>query len=231
LILVCVTSGGAKLTMAQEIAISGSLTGPDGKPVTNGLVIWHRPGRLMPDDARNNRARIDSFGRYKTKRLAPADYLVTVLAPGFAPARQAVHVKPSLQDINFQLEPGHSVRLKIVEHSGKPIPKASVGIVGWRGSENYYYGQYSWAPESGIPLQANQDGVYSWNWAPADAVEYHIAAEGYNTQTVALVAREETHQIELAPLITIFGSVVDAESGKPIERFRVIPVIERGPSV
>jgi hypothetical protein len=32
-------------------------------------------------------------------------------------------------------------------------------------------------------------------------------------------------------LITIFGSVVDAESGKPIERFRVIPVIERGPSV
>jgi len=41
---------------------------------------------------------------------------------------------------------------------------------------------------------------------------------------VTLVAKDEPHRIQLASAITIYGKVVDAKSGEPVELFRVIPV-------
>lgn len=214
-------AGTAKLHMDRGIAISGSITGPDGKPVTKGLVIWNdEPYRATGV----NETQIDASGRYKTKRLAPGDYPLTVVAPDFAPDRRTVQVSQSLQDVDFQLEPGNSIRIKIVDPSGKPIPRASVQIGKWRETEAIYNHKHSNVPESGVPRRADQDGIYTWNWAPADAVEYRISARGYDVRAVTLIAKKEPHRVELATTITIFGKVVDAESGEPIKRFRVIPV-------
>jgi len=41
---------------------------------------------------------------------------------------------------------------------------------------------------------------------------------------VALAARDKPHRIELPPLMKIFGSVTDKNTGKPIEKFSVVPV-------
>jgi uncharacterized GH25 family protein/thiol-disulfide isomerase/thioredoxin len=214
-------AGTAILKMDRGIAIAGSITGPDSEPVTKGLVVWDD----RPYWANGvNETQIDETGRYETKRLAPGNYPVTVLAPDFAPEQRMIQVSQGLADVDFQLEPGNPIRIKIVDSSGKPVPDAYVGIGQWRGTEAIYNEKHPNVPESGIPRRADNDGVYTWHWAPADGVQYRISAKGYDTKEVTLVAKDEAHEIELARPVTIFGSVVDAESGQPIERFRVIPV-------
>jgi beta-lactamase regulating signal transducer with metallopeptidase domain/uncharacterized GH25 family protein len=220
-------AGTARLTMDPGIAITGSITGPRGEPVTKGLVIWNdRPYWATGV----NETTIDEQGHYQTLKLAPGRYPVTVVAPGYAPEQRTIQVNRALNNIDFQLKAGNSLRMEIVDQTGKPIPQAIVSIGDWRGTEALYNVQHPNVPESGIPRQASQDGIYIWDWAPDDGVQYRISAPGYDLKAVMLVAQDATHRIELAPLVTVFGKVVDANSGAPIERFRVVPVTELSPN-
>jgi thiol-disulfide isomerase/thioredoxin len=135
-----------------------------------------------------------------------------------------IQVTPSLQEVDFQLESGNPIRIKIVDPLGKPVPSAYVGIGQWRGTEAIYNEKHPNVSDSDIPRRADEDGIYTWDWAPADGVQYRIGAKGYDVKEVTLVAKDDAHLVELAHPITIFGKVVDAESGTPIEQFRVIPV-------
>lgn len=214
-------NGTAKLSLERGIAIAGTITGPDGEPVTNGLVIWDdRPYWATGV----NETRIDESGRFQTLKLAPGDYPVTVLAPGYAPEQRTVSVSQSLQDVNFRLGPGNSLKLEIVDPSGEPIPGARVGIGQWKGTEAIYNVKHSNVPESGVPRQADQQGIYAWDWAPSDGVQYRINAKGFDTRTVTVVPRQKAHRIVLFGPITFSGRVVDSKSGEPIKNFRVVPV-------
>lgn len=214
-------AGTAKLVLDRGVSISGTITGPDGKPVTKGLVIWNDNPYLA---AGVNETQIDESGHYATKRLAPGKYPITVLAPGFAPERRVIQAKQSQEHADFQLDAGHPLKIQIVDPSGKPVPKAYVQIGKWRGTEAIYNHKHSNVPESGIPRNADEDGMYTWDWAPADAVAYRILAQGYDVKEVTLIAKDEPHRVQLAAAITIFGKVVDAASGEPVKLFRVIPV-------
>lgn len=213
--------GTAKLVLDRGIAISGTIIGPDGKPVTKGLVVWNDDPYLAQG---TNETRIDASGRYETLRLAPGQYPITVLAPGFAPEQRKIQVSESLKDVDFQLTAGTPIKIKIVDEAGKPIPGVGVQISGWRGTKAIFNHKHPNVPDSAIPRQADQDGVYTWTWAPADAVNYHIGAIGHDDKELSLVAKEGSHEVMLPATPAIFGKVVDAESGKPIDKFRVVPV-------
>ncbi len=61
-------AGTAKLKLDRGVSIAGTITGPDGKPVTTGLVIWNdRP--YWAEGV--NEVQIDEAGHFETKRLAP----------------------------------------------------------------------------------------------------------------------------------------------------------------
>jgi hypothetical protein len=123
------------------------------------------------------------------------------------------------------LEPGHPIRIKFLNPAGNPIPKAYVGIGPWRGTNSIYNHDHPNVPDSGIPRRASEDGVYEWDWAPADAVTYWVSATGFARQEVALVAKSTPHVITLAPQRVVVGTVTDASTGKPIESFVAMPVI------
>jgi beta-lactamase regulating signal transducer with metallopeptidase domain/uncharacterized GH25 family protein/thiol-disulfide isomerase/thioredoxin len=215
-------AGNATLKLNHGIAICGRISGPDGKPVTKGLVVWS--DRPYWAEGVNETA-INGEGRYETKHLAPGKYHITVLAPGFAPWQQSIEPKQDLGDLDIQLKPGNPIRIKFVDQRGAPIPKVYVGIGEWRGTEAIFNYKHPNVPDSGIPRHANNDGFYEWDWAPDDAVNYWIEAEGFARQEMTLVATPEPHVITLAPDRVVVGSVTDASTGKPIERFSAMPVI------
>jgi uncharacterized GH25 family protein/thiol-disulfide isomerase/thioredoxin len=215
-------TGNATLTLGRGIAVTGRVTGPDEKPVTKGLVVWSDNPYLAEGV---NETAIDDEGHYETKHLAPGKYPITVLAPGFAPWQQIIEVKHELGDLNIQLEAGHPIRIKFVDQAGTPVPNVYVGIGEWRGTEAIYNMTHPNVPESGIPRRANDNGVYEWDWAPGDAVNYRIGATGFTEQEIALVAKPAPHAITLAPERVVVGTVTDASTGKPIERFLAMPVI------
>ena len=215
-------AGTATLTLERGIAITGVVTGPDGEAVRDGLVIWSdRP--YWAEGV--NETRIDDEGHYTTKRLAPGEYPITVLAPGFAPTRRTIKLKQNMEAVNFRLEAGKRLRIKLVDQQGNPISKGGIGIGEWRGTEAIYNEKHPNVPDSGIPRFFNAEGIYEWDWAPKDAVTYRIGAKGYAPQELTLVAKAAPHVVTLAPSRVVVGTVTDAVTGKPVERFQAIPVI------
>ena len=104
--------------------------------------------------------------------------------PATLPWQQTIEVKPDLGDMEIKLEPGHPLRIKFSDQAGKPIPNVTVGIGEWRGTEAIFNNQHPNVPDSGIPRQASANGIYEWDWAPADGVNYQIFGVGIASQQV-----------------------------------------------
>jgi beta-lactamase regulating signal transducer with metallopeptidase domain/uncharacterized GH25 family protein/thiol-disulfide isomerase/thioredoxin len=213
--------GTAKITLDRGLAISGTITGPDGKPVTKGLVVYDDDPYYAEGV---NEAPIDSQGKYKTRRLAAGEYPITVLAPGFAPEQRKVKLDGSLGPVDFQLAPGRTLKLKFVDAAGKPVPEAYVQIDQWRGTKAIFNHKHPNVPDSGIPRQADKDGNYTWTWAPVDGIGLNLYAPGFDYKTLTLVAKDEPHEVVMTAAPTMFGNVTDAKTGQPIEKFRAVPV-------
>ena len=216
-------SGIATLVMDRGVVIRGTITGRDGKPVTKGLVIW----ASRPYFATGvNEAEIQPDGTYQLPNLEPGKYPITVLAPGFAPDQRDFELSQGSTTCDFQLEPGNPIRIEIIDTKGNPLPGTSVsfGRDSWRGTNAIYNNIHPNVPDSGIPRRADEDGVFTWGWAPPDGVKYDIYKSGYDSKSVTLVAKAEAHRVVLTSPMNISGSVADANSGKPISHFRVMPV-------
>ena len=214
-------SGTAKIKLDPGLRIQGKITGPNGEPVTNGLVIWNDQP-YWADGI--NEVAINESGHYRSLPLGPGEYPVTVVAPGYAPQQIKFKLEPPGKDLDFRLKPGNPIELQIVDQAGNPVPDVYVGIGEWRGTEAIYNEQHSNVPDSRIPRKSDSNGIYRWDWAPDDAVVYRFGKNGYVKVEAALVARDKPHRIELPTLMKIFGSVTDKKTGKPIEKFSVVPV-------
>ena len=209
--------------MDRGAVLLGTITGPDGSPVTKGLVIWVSNPYFATGV---NEAPIQPDGTFQLPNLTPGKYPITVLAHGFAPEQREVDLSLGTPPCDFQLEPGNPIRIEIVDTAGNAIPNAAVSFEqdGWRGTSAIYNDDHSGVPSSGIPRRADENGVYVWDWAPADGVKYSIGKSGYDSKSVTLVAKAEAHRVVLTAPITISGNVADAETGNPISEFKVMPV-------
>ena len=78
----------------------------------------------------------DADGRFRLPALAPGETTLTVVAHGWAPQLRKVNLRAGLPPQDFRLEPGKTIRLRIVDVAGKPIPKAYVSIAGWKGGKS-----------------------------------------------------------------------------------------------
>ena len=213
--------GTARVALNRGLKIRGSITGSDGEPVTEGLVIWD-------DDPYSGEGVLEvaiaKSGKYESLPLSLGSYPVTVLAPGSAPQRTEIDLTASSQAFDFQLEPGNRIELRFVDTANNPVPNASVTIGKWRGVEAIYNYDHSNVPDSRIPRKADANGRYVWDWAPEDAVNYRIFRNGFASLEVGLVAQPEPHVIVMKPRLKIYGEVTDKITGKPIENFSAIPV-------
>ncbi len=216
-------NGTATLVMDRGVALRGTITDRDGAPVTKGLVIWV-PNPYFATGV--NEAPIQSDGTFQLPNLAPGKYPITVLAPGFAPEQREVDLSHGTQSCDFQLAPGNPIRIEIVDSAGNPIPNATVWFEqdGWRGTSAIYNHDHPNVPDSGIPRRADENGVYSWDWAPSDGVSYSIGKAGYDSKSITLVPKAQAHRVVLTAPMTISGTVVDAETGNPIDEFKVMRV-------
>jgi uncharacterized GH25 family protein/thiol-disulfide isomerase/thioredoxin len=214
--------GTSRIILPKGIRVTGTVAGEDGQPVTEGIVIVNEDPNFR---GTANAIKIDETGHFEMIPLAAGEYLVTVLVPGFAPEQRMVAVNGELEPLAFSLKPGKRLSMKVVDNTGTPIPRATVRIESWRNTKSLFNENYSHLPKSSIPLKADEEGNFIWDWAPADPVSYSIyATSDYTNTTVALTPRDEPHVVALAPRLKFSGSVTDAKTGKPISEFRVVPV-------
>jgi hypothetical protein len=76
-------------------------------------------------------------------------------------------------------------------------------------------------------IETDEQGRVSWDSAPPDAVEYAFSKEGFaRLSDVAIVADGTEHVVSLTKPVTVRGTVVDKNTGQPINKFRVVPVLD-----
>lgn len=220
--------GTAEIKLRRGIAVEGTVSGPDGKPVEKGWVVWSDEPYFSQGEWE---AELGLLGRFSTPPLSPGEYPITIVAPGYAAQRRMVQVEAGMEDLRFQLKPGRRIEIQVVDSAGQPIPNAAVYLANsssmdtWQNSNALHNHKHPNVPDYGVPRNANEEGVFIWNWAPEEAVKYNIGAKSFASHEATLIAKPAPHVIQLAPKRVVAGMMTDASTGKPIKRFLAMPVI------
>jgi RNA polymerase sigma factor (sigma-70 family) len=216
--------GTSTVTLKSGIIVRGKVTGPDGKPIKDAVVIhgddpyW---GQTTSKFATN------AEGRYRLPALPAGPQSLTVMAPGFAPQLRKVELKLDLPDQDFRMAAGKPVRLRITDADGKPIPKAYVYLHEWNGSKSIYSDHnpnHPNVPDTGIPRRADAEGTWSWLSAPDEPVKVQIHSPGFASLELEVTGGATDRTVTLKSEHRVTGAVTDAVTGKPIPAFSVIQV-------
>jgi uncharacterized GH25 family protein/DNA-binding beta-propeller fold protein YncE len=193
--------------LKRGLELSGRVVGPAGKPVAGARVAlgferW---------DSEDSQARTSSDGQFTLRNCKPGRSLVTVQAAGFSPTLQEVEVAKGTKALDLRLEPGHTVKIRVVDSHGKPLANAAVWVGPWRGHRV-------------LDLQSDTDanGETVWDSAPADTMMCRASKEGYmSSDLVPIKASNDFQVMRLAPELVISGRVADASTGRPIKDFQI----------
>jgi beta-lactamase regulating signal transducer with metallopeptidase domain len=211
----------ATIAMRGGLSATGTVTDPEGKPVAGEVVVR---GEHPYWEWGSQEVRTDDRGVYRLPPLPRGPLTITVVAPGWMPLQQKVDLQPGLKPVDFHLEPGKKLRIRFVDRLGGPIPGIHVSIHQWRGGEALYNHRHPNVLNTQIPDLSDDAGRYQWTWAPDDAVTYQFWKEGHATRESALVADGSEQTITIERKLRISGKVMDAVTGRSIEKVTAIPV-------
>ena len=207
-------SSFAKTVLKSGITVTGTIVGPKGGNVEGALVRTK-----FLNDRRQAQTSMD--GTFELKGCERGEVRLVVSAPGFALDMKEVLIQPGMKPVDFQLQPGGRIRLKVVDENNDPIPNARIFFQRWRGRIDYFEFDHL------ASHRTDQNGNWEWNEAPLDAVYADICRPGgMNLPSQELKAGELEYVFRPPSQLYVSGKVVDDANGKPIPSFRVIPGIQ-----
>jgi uncharacterized GH25 family protein len=200
----------AKVELKRGLTITGTVTDESGQPVSGALVRTKFVNELRE-------ARTGDDGKYELVGCEPRMARIVVSAPGKALDLKEVRIEPDPEPLDFVLKPGGHLRVIALDENGKPIPKTRIFFQQWRGRIEYFEFDH-------VNGYADENGVWEWNDAPHDAIVADICRpDGMQLVDQVLKARDEEYIFKPPKALVISGTVTDAETKQPIEKFRVIP--------
>lgn len=199
-------------TLKRGLTIAGRVLDAKGDPLAAARVR-HGNDRFGTDDPM---ATTDAQGNFKLLNCKAGSTAVTVEAEGFSPQFQTVDLtegEPHQQsELEFRLKPGNTLKMKVVDSRGRPVDGVTVVSDTWRGLRTLDF-----------RTKTGADGTVQWNNAPPDAVLFDILKSGYMAaRNTSLVAGGEEQVVTLYPELVISGRVLNAETKKNVESFRII---------
>ncbi len=199
----------ATLTMREGVPIEGRVLGPDGEPVAGAKValLWDKN-----EAGEAYKTTTDAQGRYRFPHARPVAQAALIQAEGFAPGLTELEARPGAS-LEARLEPARTIRGRVVDEKGRPVPGATVRVDSWRS----YRRPLDWEGKT------DAEGRFAWAEAPGDAVTLAVQREGPEPG-VKIEAPADAGElaVTLPSRLRVRGSVVDAETGRPVERFRAI---------
>lgn len=160
-------------------------------------------------------------GRFEIHGAPFGPTLVTAEAKGFAAKTVHADLKAVNDPLRLVLARGKSLRIRVVNAAGEPLPKAWVWL-------NTMPPSIAFGAEPPLLLQASfqgrtdSEGRTVWEGAPAGVHGFDIEAPGHmRTNRVQIPADDTEHVVTLTAALVLQGQVTDAATGRPIPRFRL----------
>jgi beta-lactamase regulating signal transducer with metallopeptidase domain/uncharacterized GH25 family protein len=191
--------------LERGVSLSGRVTDAEGRPIQDAVV---REGHAT---SRRPTATTDQDGRFVLEYLRSGKTLLTVQANSFAPDLRQVTAAEGADAVDFKLEPGLTMRVRVVDVEGRGVPGATFCTNKWRDYQCLE-----------MRVTTDSQGRAEWHSAPADAVLCDVFKQGYmSTRRAPVTASDEETVLTLYPPLVITGTVTDVVTGAPVHMFRV----------
>ena len=207
-LLVPSPAAAAPASVPGGVTLTGSVRDRAGRPIPGARVVLggDRQGNAAPAIL------ADADGRFAIPGVAPGPAVLTVQAAGRSPDLRELDVAPGVPPVEFTLGPGRSIGGRISDLAGKPIAGAPITAGPWRG-----HNSLAWRTVTDL------DGRYRWDDAPEDAVLIDLGTMGYTSKRLLTFPPGQVERDLTMPRPRFArGSVADATTGRPIERFTVL---------
>lgn len=219
--------GSAVIVMQRGHVVTGKVLDSAGQAVVNALVAWGEDAyaRLGSQDTRTK-----PDGSFQLGAVPAGPTRLTIITDKGMPQTRKIEVSDALQPIEIQLQQGKRLRVRFIDSAGHPIPEVRVGITRWRGQQSMFFEGINNLFDAIAPMRSDSEGVFEWTWAPDDGVQYVFTKQGFAHAEAGLTASDDSKHVQtLYRLLEISGTVKDATTGQPIDKFLAIPVIHFSP--
>ena len=156
-------------------------------------------------------ATADQNGHYRLPPSKPGEFNFAAAISGCASASRLVTVGRGQRTVDLRLRQGETIRMRVVDKEGKPVPGAKV-LVGIRRPEQ-------WLMKS---PETDANGRWRQVWTPKEKLNLFVTMEGFAAAETNLAPAEREEVIALVERSwTASGRVVDHETKAPITRFHI----------
>lgn len=198
----------AVLVMKKGIELTGIIQDKDAKPI-KGATVLQGMTRFMSN---HQETKTDTDGRFTFPSARAGAIDLTITAKNFALLITAVDVKRDMAALHLKLEPGNILRGKVLDIDGKSVPGATLAVEYWRGRQVL-----------AASINTDATGQFIWTEAPADEVQFTVYKRGFQyLRYVKMTAGKNEYLLTLRRPLHVVGSVVDAETNQPLDKFKVI---------
>ena len=138
----------ARVTLQAGLIVTGRVTDETGKPIA-GAVVRTKFGNNVRKDVTS------ADGTYRVTGAEPGEARIVVSAKGRALEMKQVAIARGT-NVDFILQPGRTVRVRVLDEKGHPLPRARIFFQRWRGPIQYF-------EFDSVTQYANKDGVWEWH--------------------------------------------------------------------
>jgi protocatechuate 3,4-dioxygenase beta subunit len=196
------------MVMKKGIEVTGTVTDKSGKPIAGAKIYdtddyWWRSSKPF--------AETDTNGQFRSN-ASPGMITWTVQAGGYAPDLRVIQIKEGMLPVQIRLEPGNLIEGTVTDQAGKPIEGAWISAEDWRQNRRRLH----------LETKTDAEGNFKITDAPADEITFNIGKEGYMMrENFAMKPDGAKYSITLRPPLKVHGEVLDADTGRPIDKFTV----------
>lgn len=198
--------GKAQFSLSRGETVMGTVVDEGGKPIAGATVraLEYRPS----DEGKPVTTKAD--GGFSFSHLSMENLQLFATAPGKGPVLQEVTV---VKDNVVKLEPAVNLKVRVLTRDDKPVSDAGVSIDEYAGQRRF--GLFK-------PFKSDANGQVTIPLAHEPVVLDAFKGGYAPARQVRLAAGATEVVIRLSPPRKISGTAVDAETGKPLENFRVV---------
>lgn len=203
----------AVMVLRKGATITGRVTDGSGKPISGALISNQydaydtHPLRITATTDKEGHFRLSGLSHRQNYR----DYFFTVQAAGYAPVFVEVSDYDAAKPVEVKLQRGQAVQGQVVDEDGKPLEGVSITLDYWMGRPRQFH----------LRTTTGADGRFRIDDAPLERTEYDFRKQSYITVRKPLPPRTEEYRIALRPPLKIVGSILDAETNRPLAKCTV----------